>query len=531
MMWLDSLFLRFGKLRLLPGRMKKPAAAAAVLAVLVHMTAHGAVSLEASDGKSVMSETDPAMKSLGKGDASTPAGKAIAMYVEGEHAKAIELAAPLAEKGDAAALYLMGFAHESGQGAEASREKAIESYRKAAAKNHSDATYRLANLLISSGQSDRVQEGREILEKKAAIDPTVAGRMLGEAFLTGRLTPEPAPETAVSWWKKAAEADDVPSMFLLARFYDGQLGHPEMSDAKLAYSYFLKAAEKGDSAAMVAVGSRLLNSKAITRDEQKGSMWLNKAIAAKEYSGYLALGDYQENEKKKPEEALAYYESGAAEGQPDCMLRAADFYINGKGVKKDVEKGVGFLEKAAEAGAAQAHLMLAARIMEEEKPDIGKAYAHLLSAANSGMPLAQNELGLFYLSGKMGVADLSAAVSWFGRAAQAGLAAAQNNLATLHERGAGVPQNYEDAAKLYALAAQQGNAGATLALARFHAAGAATQVDTVRAWVLASLAAERGEKENSAAFLKELEKVMTKEQIAEAKKGFAEIMAEKPAEK
>jgi hypothetical protein len=318
-------------------------------------------------------------------------------------------------------------------------------------------------------------------------------------------------------------------MFLLARFYDGQFGHPGLSDAKLAYSYFLKAAEKGNAPAMVAVGSRLLNGKAETRDEKQGTVWLNKAIAAKEYSACLALGDYQENVKKKPEAALAFYESGAAEGQPDCMLRAADMYLNEKGVKKNIEKGVELLGKAAEAGAPQAHLMLAGRILGEEKPDLGKAYAHLLSAANGGMPLAQNELGLFYLSGKLGVADLSAAVSWFGRAAQAGLAAAQNNLGALHERGAGVPQDFGNAAKLYALAAQQGNASATLALARFHAAGAATKVDAVRAWVLASLASERGEKENAATFLKGLEKGMSKEQMAEAKKGLIEIKAEKPA--
>lgn len=500
------------------------------LSVFASFAAHAALTLDGKDDNSVMSDTDPAMKVAEIADEGTPAGKAIKAFAEGEHEEAVKLAKPLAEKGDPVALYLLGFAHEAGQGAEASIPKAIEYYRKAALRKNTDAIYRLSFILMSSGEKDRVEEGRTLLEKQAVTDPAVAGRILGEAFLTGRLTGEPAPETGVSWWKKAAEAGDVPSMFLLGRLYDGQFGQTPLADPKLAFTYFLKAAEKGDAGAMVAVGSRLLNSKEIEKDEKKGTMWLNKAIEQKEYAAYLALGDYQENGKKDLESALAYYTSGAAEGQPDCMLRAADFHFNGKGTKKDEEKGMEFIEKAAAAGSAQAHLMLAAKTMEGEKPDIGKGYAHLLTAANAGMPLAQNELGLFYLSGKMGVADLSAAVSWFGRAAQAGLAAAQNNLGTLHERGAGVPQNYENAAKLYSLAAQQGNGSATLALARFHAAGAATVVNKPRAWALASLAAERGEKENAEAFLKELEKAMSKEEIADAKKGFAEIKADKPAE-
>ena len=499
---------------------------------LATFAALAALTIDTKDGKSVVADTDPANK-IAKSDEATPAGKALETFAAGEHEKGVALAKPLAEKGDALALYILGFAHETGQGIEASQEKAVEYYRKAALKKNADSIYRLSSILMSSGEKDRVEEGRELLEKQAETDPAVAGRILGEAFLAGRLTGEPAPETGISWWKKAAEAGDVPSMFLLGRFYDGQFGHASLADPKLAIGYFLKAAEEGDSGAMVAAGSRLLNSKEIELDEKKGNMWLNKAIEQKEYSAYLALGDYEENTKKDLDAALAYYTKGAEAGQPDCMIRAADFHLSGKGTEKDAAKGVGYLEKAAEAGSSQAHLMLAAKILEGEKPDLGAAYAHLLKAANGGLPLAQNELGLFYLSGKLGVADISAAVSWLDRAAKAGLASAQNNLGALYERGAGVQQSYANAAKLYSLAAQQGNASATLALARFHAAGAATKVDRPRAWALATVAAENGEKsekENAIKLIAELEKIMTKEELAAANKGLADIKLNKPAE-
>ncbi len=493
----------------------------ATILILGTLTAHSAITLDATDNKAISGDTAATPKLA----ASSPASEAYTLYDKGEHAKAVELAKPLAEKGDKDAIYLLGFAHENGQGVELSRDKAIEYYRKGQAKNHPDSIYRLAGILLSSGQGDQAQEGRETLEKHAATDPTVAGRILGEAFLLGRLTPEPAPETAVKWWLKAATAGDVPSMVLLARLYDGQFGKTPLINTKTAYEYFLKAAEKGDASAMVAVGIRLLKSDAVAPDEKKGTEWLNKAIKAGNAAGWLALGDYQANIKEDPKAAIELFDKGSEAGNADSMLRAAAFYMEGKGTKKNTERATELLEKSATAGNAQAHLFLASALMGEEKPDIGKAYGHLLTAANSGMPLAQNELGLFYLSGKMGVADISAAVSWFGRAAQAGLAAAQNNLGTLHERGAGVQQSYENAAKLYTLAAQQGNPSATLALARFNAAGAAMAINKPLGWALASIALDAGEK-SATDVIKDIEKGMSKEELVKAKEELARIKAE-----
>ena len=55
-----------------------------------------------------------------------PAKVAMDEYQAGHHAKAIELAKPLADQGNADALYLLGFASESGQGVDQSKEKALE---------------------------------------------------------------------------------------------------------------------------------------------------------------------------------------------------------------------------------------------------------------------------------------------------------------------------------------------------------------------------------------------------------------------
>ena len=65
--------------------------------------------------------------------------------------------------------------------------------------------------------------------------------------------------------------------------------------------------------------------------------------------------------------------------------------------------------KAAQAGHPRAQFTIAMSLMSAEKPDLTAAYLNLLSAANGNLAAAQNELGLFYLSGKLGVADQAAA--------------------------------------------------------------------------------------------------------------------------
>ncbi len=487
-----------------------------LLASAFSASLHAAVSLPADGSAAVPAAADG------------PSKDAMEAFHAGRHAKAIELAKPLADQGNAEAIYLMGFAYESGKGLEASKDQALEYYRKASALKHKDATYRMAFILLASEKEDERNQAREALEAAAKDDPTVAARILGEAYLRGRLSPTADPDKAIFWWKSAADAGDIPSLLLMARFNEGQFGFPELKNPKESLANYAKAAGLGDAGAMAALGSRYLSGDEKNRDEVKGREWLKKAIAAKEYSAYLALGDYEENIKKDLKAALAEYERGKDSGQIDCILRTADFYIQGKGVEKDAARGMALLEKAAEAGSPAANFRLAVQALSGEKPDLLVGYKHLLSAANGNLVEAQNELGLLYLSGKLAVADGAAGVAWLTKAAQGGYAQAQNNLGTLYERGAaGVTQNMENAGQLYMLAANQGHGPGTLALARLLNEGIGTKADPVKAWALATLADERGEKtakkmvEEIAAKLDDKQKAEAKKQLEDMKSGKA----------
>jgi len=454
---------------------------------LFSMGVHAAISLQTDSSVSM-----PA-------DLEGPAKPAMEAFQSGSHIKAIELAKPLAEQGNAEALYLLGFAHESGQGVEPSREKALDYYRKAAAGKHKDAVYRMSFILLASQDLKERDQARQALETAAKDDPEVAARILGEAYLRGMLTSKPDSEKAVFWWGRAADAGDTLSMILLARFYEGQFGFPQSKDSDKALTSYSRAAGLGNSGAMAVLGSRLLSGTEKSRDERKGREWLKKALDAGESSAHLVLGDYEEFVKKDMAAAFAAYSRGSDAGQVDCILRLADFHLQGKGTPKNEEKGNELLRKAAESGHPIANLRMAAACFSGEKPAADKlvtGYGHLVTAANANFGQAQNELGLLYLSGKLGATDASAGVAWLTRAAQGGNPQAQNNLAALHETGlAGLPKNLEQAIQLYSLAANQGHGPATHALARLVNEGMGTQSDPVKAWVLATVASERGEKE------------------------------------
>jgi len=427
-----------------------------------------------------------------------PAKDAIAAFDAGNHAKALDMARPLAEEGNADALYLLGFAYETGRGVDGSREKALEFYKKAADLKHKDAVYRMSFILLASDKADEREKAGKALENAAKEDPAVAGRILGEAYLRGMLTEKPDPDKALLWWSQSADAGDIASLILIARFHDGQFGFPEKTDPKKAIENFTKAAGLGNANAMTALGARYLSGDEKIRDEKKGREWLKKAIAAKEYTAYLVLGDYEENTKKDLKAALSYYERGKDAGNLDCTVRSADFYLEGKGVEQDEDRGRSLLFKAAESGHPVANLRVAAGYFAKDpiSPADGLAgYAHLLASANANLPQAQNELGMLYLSGKLGVADGPAAVAWLTRAARAGHPQAQFSLGSLYLQGAGsVEQNLQNASNLLSLAANQGHVGAMSALSQLILRAGGKDTDLVKAWVLAKLAVEGGEK-------------------------------------
>jgi len=496
---------------------------------LLSTSAPAAITLEVDD--SALAGATPESPVTGTLD--SPAKAAIEAFNRGRHIEGVRLATPLAAAGNADALLILGLAYETGSGVEASREVAIENYRKAHKAGSTEATTRLARLLASAGEKTEQKEAWELLKQLSEKDTGTAALLLGDGLLRGSFGDEPDFEKARFWWSRAAEQGDVSALIALGRLLDGDFGFPKQRDPAAALSQFLKAAELGDASAMLAAGSRLLSGEEKLRDEALGREWLAKAIAKDELNVYIALGNFEEAIKKDDSAALAEFTKGAEAGQSDCMLKVAAFHLEGRGgLPKSAEEALVWYKKAGEAGNAVGHVQAAAALLKGEGLQIVEGYAHLLAAAESGPADVQNELGLFYLSGRLGLRDASAAAAWFSRSASAGYPQSAYNLGALYEQGVGVPKSFAQAGKHYVQAANAGHPQATTALGRLNAAGAGTKQNLPQAWALFSLAMERGDKD-AAAPLGELTSQISPEQVEEGRSilaGFKEDKKSPPEE-
>ncbi len=112
----------------------------------------------------------------------------------------------------------------------------------------------------------------------------------------------------------------------------------------------------------------------------------------------------------------------------------------------------------------------------------------LRTAAASGNPAAQYEVGLRYARGGGVPQDYGQAAYWFELAGKQNLAIAQYRLATLFEKGRGVGQDMEQARSWYERAAQAGNVKAMHNLAVIYAEGKGVPQDFAKAgqWFLAA---------------------------------------------
>jgi len=411
----------------------------------------------------------------------------------------------------------MGLAYESGKGIKQSNELALKNLRKASEAGSKEAPYRLARLLVTIGGKNYQKEALSILEAQTKVDTGEAARLLGQGNIEGWFGETKDFDKIRAWWEKAESQGDIPAISGLARLFDGQFGFPEKRDSDAALEQYLKVAKQGNGPAMLIAGSRFLES-----DEKKARALLAAAIKKEQFGAYFILGNFAEGVTKDDSIAYTEYLKGAEKGHSDCMLKVASFLLAGRGEQeKNPNEALAWFKKAANAGQVLGHVQAARILMQGDGLNIVEAYNHILISAESGLVDMQNELGLLYLSGSLGIRDSTAAASWFRRSAAGKFPAGAYNLAVLLEQGIGVPQNFDRAGQLYTLAANTGHVQSTTALGRFHAEGRGTKQDLPRAWALFSLALERGDKE-AKSFIEQVAANLDEDGMKKANKILAE---------
>lgn len=275
----------------------------------------------------------------------------------------------------------------------------VEWLDKAAKQNQKEAQYALGmTYLLGAYENSWADSGKKIIEsdieKALPLLQSSADAgfwrsqwALAVLYQSGFGKVKADKEVSEKYWKLLSDQSDPEAMFQIGLFYhtankkyykDGKnkyQGQKLDFDAtnKVAFEWYLKAAEKGSTGAMHNLGLLFLTGSGVIKDEQK---------------------------------ALEYFRQAAENGYFASMHKLAFAYLNGQGVVKDY---------------AEAHKWLLKSAAEDDK------------SAYSEVHKARNALGALYEYGWGIEKDLVLAYAWYNIAASGGYEKAKQNLARVEK--------------------------------------------------------------------------------------------------
>ena len=152
--------------------------------------------------------------------------------------------------------------------------------------------------------------------------------------------------------------------------------------------------------------------------------------------------------------------------------------------------------------------------------DYDTAYREFAIAAETGLDVAQYNLGILYFTGRGVDVDYDQAFKWTSAAADQGHIAALFNLGSLYFSGHGTGADEDKAVELYSRSARSGSADAAITLARMYRDGESVSADPVQAHAWASMALNH-EHIEAASLRDKIERGMNSQQMSEARRLFA----------
>ena len=304
-------------------------------------------------------------------------------------------------------------------------------------------------------------------------------------------------ETAVEWFKRAAELGDSNAMFNLADCY--YYGDGVSQNAEAAVEWFKMAAELGNSDAMFNLAICYENGNGVPQNLETAVEWYKKAAELGNNKAKYNLAICYENGDgvpKSAETAVEWYKKAAELGNSNAMYNLANCYINGDGVPKSAETAVEWYKKAAELGNSNAMYNLAnCYINGDGVPKSAEtAVEWYTKAAALDNIMAMNNLGTCYINGEGIRKNYKKAAAYFEKASNSNVSIASYNLGICYSNGNGVQKNKKKAIELFKKAVYKDDAPFSYAqymLACLYADGESVKKDLCKAADLFLKAAEQ----------------------------------------
>ena len=322
---------------------------------------------------------------------------------------------------------------------------------------------------------------------------------------------------AVKWFRKAAEQSHSGAEYNLGFCYAN--GQGVSKDEAEAVRWYRKAAEQNYADAQNNLGVAYANGQGVPKDDAEAVKWYRKAAERNHAYAQNNLGHAYANGQgvsKDYAEAVKWFRKAAEQNYPYAQYNLAGCYANGQGVPKDYAEMVKWLRKAAEQNVPRAQYNLA--FSYANGVGVRKNYAEAVKwyrkATEQNLPEAQCSLAFCYAYGHGVPKDYAEAVKWYRKAAEQNDVRAQAMLGECYADGQGVPKDYTEAVKWHRKAADQSDFAAQYNLGRAYINGQGVPKDYVEAYKWMLLAGAQHD-EPPATYIAILERMMTREQIAE----------------
>ncbi len=341
----------------------------------------------------------------------------------GDYERAIQLWRPLADEGDPAAQYTLGWMYESGQGVSQNFQQAAYWYEKSAVQGDVAAQYVLATMYDKgTGVVINPQEAVKWFLKAANQGDAIAQFQLGVHFQKG-LGVEQSDSESLLWFQKAAKQGHLTAQINLGKIY--QSGKGTKQDYRLAIQWYERAATQGDALAQFHLARMHEYGRGSPQDYQ-----LAKSLYLKSANNYYApsaykLAEFYELGKGGDinfEKALKWYKQAASKGNHAAQFKLGLMYQNGTGVVQNIHTAIEWYNSAAQQNHAQAFYQLGviyeqgvvdkngAQKIKENPPKAAKFYQN---ASKLDYNLAHARLAYLYENGLGLPADLKLAISLY----------------------------------------------------------------------------------------------------------------------
>ncbi len=338
--------------------------------------------------------------------------------------KAFDAALAQAKQGNAQAQATVAAAYLSGNPIKQNAALAVDWYLKSAAQGYAPAAYELAQLYLVGEQVERdIASGVSYLKLAAAKKHAGAQYSLGRLYQTGTDGLPQHEGQAVWWWLWAAQNGDEQAQSALEQT---KADNPEL----------------------------LQQVQAVFEQEQQA---VTDGAAA-----FWAAQAYQQGKWVEADaaQALAFLEKAAEQKHPQALFALFEMYSQPNGlVPVNEEKGLEYLQQAAEAGLPQAQYEVGQRIYQvaQTPQEYQVAWQWFELAGQQQYAPAIYMSGIMRMQGLAGKADAVLALANFQQAAEQGYADAQYVLGQSYWYGAGVKPSKSQAVKWLKLAQENGN--------------------------------------------------------------------------